>query len=126
MSKKCPYCSAELPDDSEFCNRCGKKYVTAEELLLLQNNGADKPLTMGEKIKIYSFSLVLAPFGLYWFFKYFRSTEPTKKSAAYAALIITVITLTLSGFVVSSYVKAVRNYEQIYKANMGMYEDLGY
>ena len=41
------------------------------------------------KVKIYAISFFLAPVGLYWFFKYFRSADLGYKKVAYTALWIT-------------------------------------
>lgn len=47
-------------------------------------------LTTKQLIKIYTITVVLAPLGIIYFFKYYKSPDQKKKAVAYICLIITV------------------------------------
>ena len=79
-----------------------------------------------QKLKIYFVSFFLTPFGLYWFFKYFRHEDPAYKKEGYIALIITFAALGLSYFIVNKYLQAYSGYMDLYKGNMDVYRQMGY
>jgi predicted nucleic acid-binding Zn ribbon protein len=80
MNQKCPYCNNVINPEDIFCSECGKK---------LPDKNA--PFSTAQKIKMFLFSIILAPFGLYWFFKYFKDPIPEKKKTAYVILYITIL-----------------------------------
>lgn len=63
-------------------------------------------------VKIYVGSVLLSPFSLYWFFKYFRDGE--NKRVAYISLFITVVSFVAGAVVVGEYAKVLSNYTQVY------------
>ena len=73
----CPHCGKQIEKDSNFCMYCG--YVIHENL------------NFGKQFYIYIVSLLFPPFGLVWFFKYFRSSDLKSKRVGYIALILTII-----------------------------------
>src|SRR5688572_26935693 len=85
MTFNCPFCDVPIQAQDVFCPHCGKKLPDK-----------NLPLSFGHKFKIYFLSTILAPLGMYWFFKYFRSEDPTKKKLAYYVLFITIVMLLLS------------------------------
>jgi membrane-associated HD superfamily phosphohydrolase len=90
MSTICPDCKQKVSETDVFCSHCGKQL------------SFDQPLSGLQKFKIYAVSFLLAPFGLYWFFKYYREGGEEKKMIAKRVLIITVVaivTMILMGIV---------------------------
>ena len=83
-------------------------------------------MKLSQKLKMYLVSFFFTPFGLYWFFKYFRSEYPAVKREGYIALVITLLALVLSYVVVTKYLETYSDYFDLYKANMGVYSELGY
>lgn len=82
MQSICPKCSEPVTEVDIFCPQCRARIKETD-------------ISQGQKIKIYTFSILLAPLGLYWFFKFFKSENINKKILAYRVLIITVIVSTL-------------------------------
>lgn len=82
-----------------FCPQCGAKIIKT-----------DSQLNIGQKIKIYSISVIFAPFGLYWFFKYYRSAEKSKRQLAYIVLCITIVVVVFSVVTGVYTLKAFRSY----------------
>ena len=84
MNNMCPVCQKEVEPNAIFCSHCGA-------------NLSEKttPLSVGKKIRIYLLSFFLAPFGLYWFFKFLKSENPSKKTVGRNALIITILAVAL-------------------------------
>lgn len=80
----------------------------------------------GKKIKVYIVSFVLAPFGLYYFFKYFRHEDPSYRKEGYKALLITITALFVSALVLYKYLDAYGKYFDVYRSNMEIYDSLGY
>lgn len=58
-----------------------------------QPNKTEQPLTTWQVIKVYILTVLLAPFGLYWFFKYVRNTDPAKRRVAYIVLVLTILAI---------------------------------
>ena len=79
MDTICTICQKTVPAGSLFCPNCG---------VSMQN--IDPPFSTGYKIKVYILSVLLAPFGLFWFFKYFNAVDGDKRKLAYTALVITI------------------------------------
>lgn len=108
----CPNCGKEIQSPSNFCPFCGK-----------QLQEVDKPLTSTEKIKIYLTSFFLAPLGLWWVFKFIRSKDKQKKQTAIIALILTVVSISLSAWVIYGYIQSVNKY--INSSSLDQYKGLG-
>lgn len=95
----CKFCGKEIPENSYFCLYCGKALKdTNEEISLLK------------EISLYAASIFLMPLGLYWFFKYYKSTNPTKKRIAYGCLILTIIFLLVTVVITYDYFLALKSY----------------
>ena len=103
MNTKCPSCGKEIDLKDNFCPMCGYKFLDR-----------DKSLSKGNRIKIYVLSVLLAPFGLYWFFKFFRDKDPEKKRVAFISLYITIVMLILLVVVNMYFVKALNVYVNSY------------
>jgi hypothetical protein len=69
-------------------------------------------LSTWQIIKIYVGSVLLSPFSLYWFFKYYKDVE--NKRIAYISLVITVVSLGFGLIVSYEYIKAITAYSQLY------------
>lgn len=106
ISQTCPFCDKEVGTTDILCPACGKKLPDK-----------NLPFSTAQKIKIYFFSIVLAPLGLYWFFKYFRNVDESKRRVAYIVLLITVITLTIVTAVSYYYVQQLNIYMESYDFN---------
>lgn len=110
MKEKCPFCNNKIDPTAIFCPNCGKK--------LPERNA---PLTTGKKIKIYLLSVLLAPFGLYWFFKFFKNENPENRKTALCSLYITIFMIIVIVILNIYFVKVLKTY-------MGTYnlESFGY
>lgn len=86
----------------------------------------NEELTTRKRFKLYIFSVLIAPFGLYWFFKYFRSGVPENKKFAYIVLTITIVTMVVLIATSYSYIQTFDQYTSMYKEQLDMYKDLGY
>jgi uncharacterized membrane protein YvbJ len=114
MSVICTSCKKEFDESSNFCPHCGKK-----------SEAADVALTSAQRIKIYLASFFLSPFGLIWFFKYFRDEKKENKTVAYTSLVITLIPLILLFFVGRAYISSFSSVIDMYKSNLNVYSELG-
>ena len=83
-------------------------------------------MNIKQKLKIYFVSFFLTPFGLYWFFKYFKHEDPAYKKEGYMALFLTLFALGLSYFIVAKYMQVYSGYLDLYKDNMDVYRQMGY
>lgn len=78
----------------------------------------EKPLSSWSVIKIYLASILLAPLGLYWFLKFFKSPDRKRKVVAYMALILTIATLIAAYFITKTYLENIYSYVQIYNKSL--------
>jgi len=103
MITTCPTCGKNVNPEDIFCAQCGTK--------LLDRNC---PVHTNQKIRIYVLSFLVAPFGLYWFFKFYNDDNPYKKGVAKNVLWITVIAVVfmiISGiYTISLYTKLLNSY----------------
>ncbi|MBN1463883.1 MAG: hypothetical protein JW922_09460 [Paludibacteraceae bacterium] len=113
MSEKCIVYQDELENDANFCSNCGIK---------VKNRNTQ--LSNRKKMIIYLGSMVLAPFSLYWFFKYFR--DENNKKVAYISLSITILAFVLSTIILTSYVQMLDRFMGKYKDSLNIYTELGY
>lgn len=81
----CPYCQSATQPDAYFCSQCGKAVRS-------------KPLsvTLMRKLAVYSVSLFLPPFGLWYAWKYLRQEGSTAKRIGIAAILLTIIATALT------------------------------
>lgn len=103
MKEKCPFCNKDIEPSNNFCPNCGKQ---------IPEGNVDFP--SGQKVKIYILSALLAPLGLYWFFKYFKNENPNKRRVAYTALYITVVMIIILVTLNFYFVKALESYMGTY------------
>ena len=114
MNTLCSNCKKEIASEDIFCPHCGHK--------------TDRPgtvLTSPQRIKIYLASFFLSPFGLIWFFKYFRDENPENKKVGYAALVITLLPLILTMIIGARYIKSFSTIINTYETNLDAYSELG-
>ena len=112
IEQKCPFCSEPVNLSLPFCPYCGNKL-----------SKSDGSVSIAQQIKIYAISALLAPFGLYYFFKYFRNSDQQKKKIAYIALIITAVTGIILISISLSFVSAVDSYTGQYQME---YQNFGF
>jgi uncharacterized membrane protein YvbJ len=103
MKEKCPHCNKEIDLTDKFCPNCGNKLPEK-----------DLPFSTGQKLKIYMVSVFLAPFGLYWFFKFFKNENIEKRKVAYNALYISIVMIIVIFIINSYFVKTLRTYVDSY------------
>lgn len=115
MSILCPSCKKEIDDSDNFCPHCGHK-----------SDLANVALTSTQKRRIYIASFFLTPFGLYWFFKYFRDDKPENRKAAYISLIFTIVPLVLLVIIIGKYINSLSGVIDMYETNLEVYSELGY
>jgi uncharacterized BrkB/YihY/UPF0761 family membrane protein len=73
------------------------------------------PLSIRKKLTIYILSVVLAPFGLYWFFKYVRNPDYENRKVAWIVLMLTVVAVVISTLILKSYISTLGYYVQEYE-----------
>lgn len=95
----CPFCGHGIEAKDIFCSKCGKELPKV-----------NTPLSLNQKIKIYAVDVFLAPFGLYWFFKYFRNEEKTKRKVAFNSLYITLVMIVFIVLINYFFLKSVNTY----------------
>jgi len=105
VNQNCPFCNKEISPTDVFCPHCGNKLPDKK-----------LPFSSVQRIKIYLVSIILAPVGLYWFFKYFKNEDLEKRKVAYVALYLTIfmiIVLIVVNFLfVDSWMKYINIYSQ--------------
>ena len=72
---QCPSCHAVVSEAAYFCSNCGKPLKAQPE-----------SISIGRQIVVYLISFFLAPFGLFFAFKYLK--HPDKKSRTIGMIII--------------------------------------
>jgi TRAP-type C4-dicarboxylate transport system permease small subunit len=81
----CPNCKISSPLSSNFCPNCGRR---------LQ---AIVPSTsVSKQILIYLISFFLAPFGLWYAWKYLKQDNKKSKAIGYVAIALTVISIAIT------------------------------
>ena len=108
MNEKCSVCGKEINNSDKFCPNCG---VSIENLI--NTSG----FTLTQKIKFYTLSVVLAPLGLYWFFKYFKNEDVEKRKVAFNVLYITLIMIVLLIVINIYFVRALQTYLESYSSS---------
>jgi uncharacterized membrane protein YvbJ len=103
MNQSCPFCNNLVNPDDTFCSHCGKKLPD-------RNTPFSTPL----KIKMFLLSVILTPFGLYWFFKYFKDPNPEKKKTAYTILYITIFMIVVLVIVNYYFIKSLTSSIEMY------------
>ena len=107
VTTKCSFCNKPIMPTDLFCPSCGNKL------------NVETPLTMGQKIKIYVASVLLAPLGFIWFFKYYKSSDEEKRKTAYASLIITIVMVLVLITINVAFINSVKSYLDLYKQSLG-------
>ncbi|MBW6441472.1 zinc ribbon domain-containing protein [Patescibacteria group bacterium] len=107
MNEKCSICNNEVGVLDKFCPNCGTK---------IESDIATLGFSTIQKIKFYTLSIILAPLGLYWFFKYFKSEDIEKKKVAFNLLYISIIMIVLLIVVNLYFVKALNSYLESYSS----------
>jgi len=115
MNTVCPKCQKEIDPNDAFCPSCGKK---------VEVPGGE--LTSCQKVKIYLISFIFTPFGLYWFFKYFRNEDPAVRKIGNYALFITLFSLIISVVALKTYVNSISDYLGMYESSLDVYSQMGY
>ncbi len=104
----CPHCQAIAIPGSKFCASCGTPLPT-EPI----------SISLGKQIWIYSVSIFAPPFGLIWFFKYFRSGTPQIKRIGIIALVLTVLSIILTVWTTMAFLSALQQQYSNY-TNVGL------
>lgn len=81
----CPKCGSEIPEESFFCLRCGKKIK-------------EPPVSVSipKQVLMYAVSVFLPPLGLIWFMRYWRQPDRKAKNIAIVILLLTIIACALA------------------------------
>ncbi len=103
MKEKCPFCTKEIDQTDKFCPNCGNK--------LPEKN---LPFSTAQKVKIYILSIFLAPFGLYWFFKYLGSENNDKRKVAFNVLYISIVMIIVLFIINFYFIRALQTYVDSY------------
>lgn len=79
---KCKECGHEISDEALACPNCGKPQANRHP-----------SVSLSTQITVYSVSLFLPPFGLWYVWKYLKQKDSQSKKIGLAALILTIISL---------------------------------
>ncbi len=81
----CSACNSSVPSSANFCPSCGKRLRTA-------------PLSTSvlKQTAVYLVSFFLAPFGLWYAWKYLRQEDRKSKAIGAVAVALTVVSLAIS------------------------------
>ncbi len=106
----CPACHASVPAGDLFCPNCGKPLKAA-------------PLgtTIWKQIGIYSVSLFLPPFGLWYVWKYLRSGDKKAREIGIVALVLTILSIAVT---IWTSVALVNSFNQTLNQTLGSYGGL--
>lgn len=110
MSYVCEKCQKFVDSDGFFCPYCGADHTAKL-----------RGLSSGDTIKILLISVFLAPLGLIYFFKYFRSKDIAKRRMGYIALVIT-FTVSLVTMGATRYV--VNQFNSLYGPKISEFEEI--
>jgi hypothetical protein len=99
MELKCPKCQNLVSANDSFCPHCGNKLKEV-----------DKPLGFFDYMKIFTVTIFLAPFGLYWFIKLIKSPDKTKKIVAVLVLLITLVLIVLTIGMMDQFLTTYKSY----------------
>lgn len=115
MDRKCQNCGKSVHLEDIFCPFCAQKLANEEETDVFSS---------GEKIKIYLISLLLCPFGLYYFFKYRKNKSADKKSTAVISLVLTLVSIMVLVVVNYFFIQSVQKYINVYESQYELYRGL--
>ncbi len=99
MKDICPFCNKEIGSTDKFCPNCGNR--------LPESNSS---FTVGQKVKLYLLSVILAPLGLYWFFKFYKNENPEKRRVAFYSLYITIFMIVVLVIINVYFIRALETY----------------
>jgi uncharacterized membrane protein YvbJ len=93
---KCKECGHELSDEALICPNCGKPQ-------------RDKPLSVSllKQITVYSVSLFLPPFGLWYTWKYLKQKNNKSKKIGITSLILTIISIIVVIWFIERFVSSI-------------------
>jgi len=78
----CPSCNASAPSSANFCPNCGRRFKPAF------------PATSASRqIIIYLISFFVAPFGLWYAWKYLKQDDKKSKQIGIMAVVLTIVSL---------------------------------
>jgi hypothetical protein len=81
----CPSCNAEIMSSANFCPNCGRPLRTMP------------PATsVSKQIIVYLISFFLAPFGLWYAWKYLKQDDRTSKIIGAVAIALTIVAVALA------------------------------
>jgi len=80
----CPSCHAPVSAADNFCPQCGAKLKEPP-----------LPTSAGKQIFIYLISFFLAPFGLFYAFKYLKQSNPKARKVGIIVVILTILAIAL-------------------------------
>jgi hypothetical protein len=81
----CSVCNAAVPSSANFCPNCGKRLRTIP------------PVTsVSRQIVVYLISFFIAPFGLWYAWKYLRQDDNKSKTIGVVAIVLTVISVAIT------------------------------
>jgi len=93
---KCKECGHEISDEALACPNCGKP-----------QRDRHPSVSLSTQIAVYSVSLLLPPFGLWYVWKYLKQKDVKSKKIGIAALILTVISVVLTIWFTERFVNSI-------------------
>ncbi len=108
----CPVCHITVPASFFFCPNCGASLRPSPPVV-----------TLKQQISAYSVALFLPPFGLWYVWKYIRSSDPKTKKVGVVALTLTVISIIITIWTVVGLTNSVN---QAVNQSLGSYGNLGF
>ena len=93
---KCKECGHEISDEALACPNCGKP----------QRDKASS-VSLSRQIFVYSVSLFLPPFGLWYAWKYLKQKDGKSKKIGIAALILSIISIIVAIWFIERFVNSI-------------------
>jgi hypothetical protein len=85
----CPYCKASAPFSANYCSSCGKRL-----------RPAIPSTSFSKQIIIYLVSFFLAPFGLFYAWKYLNQDDKKSKTIGSVAIALTVLSVAIAAWTI--------------------------
>ena len=108
----CADCQGNISLSDYFCPHCGKKL-----------NKKPLPTTPLKQLLIYSVSVFLPPLGIWPAIKYLRQPDEKSKRIGWAALLLTIISIVITGWLTINLVSSLK---KEFGNQLNLYQEIGF
>jgi hypothetical protein len=95
----CPSCNAQITPSANFCPNCGNSL-----------RAVSPATSVSRQIMVYLISFFLAPFGLWYAWKYLKQKDQTSKIIGAAAIALTIVAVALAIWMTAGLFNSVSQY----------------